>query len=66
MPYALLLPQTVFKIAETIDKHTTPLEALPAQPGQIPDWIRAILERCWALQPAERPSMAEVVEMLSI
>jgi hypothetical protein len=27
--------------------------------------IRAILVRCWALQPAERPSMAEVVEMLS-
>jgi hypothetical protein len=66
MPYASLPPHNFFKIAETIDQHITPLEALPAQPGQISDRIRAILERCWALQPAERPSMAEVVEMLSV
>ncbi|KAJ7776887.1 kinase-like domain-containing protein, partial [Mycena maculata] len=61
-PYAALPSQVAFKIAETIDRHITPLEVLPAQ---IPDKIRAILERCWAPQPAERPSMAEVVEMLS-
>ncbi|KAJ7904726.1 kinase-like domain-containing protein [Mycena olivaceomarginata] len=54
------------RFRKTIDKHTTPLEALPPRPVQIPDWIRAILERCWAPQPAERPSMAEVVEMLSV
>ncbi|KAJ6558366.1 kinase-like domain-containing protein [Mycena capillaripes] len=60
-----LSPQTFLEFAKTI-QHITPLEALPAQPGQIPDRIRAILERCWALQPAERPSMAEVVEMLSV
>ncbi|KAJ7933915.1 kinase-like domain-containing protein [Mycena leptocephala] len=65
-PYALLPSPTVFKIAETIDQHITPLEAFPARPVQIPDRIRAILERCWALQPAERPSMAEVVKMLSV
>ncbi|KAJ7289329.1 kinase-like domain-containing protein [Mycena rebaudengoi] len=64
-PYASLPSQTVFKIAETINQHITPLEALPAQPVQIPERIRTILERCWAPQPAERPSMAEVVEMLS-
>jgi hypothetical protein len=66
MPYASLPSQNGFKIAQTIDQHITPLEALPAQPVQIPDRIRAILERCWALQPAERPSMAEVVKMLSV
>ncbi|KAJ7933917.1 kinase-like domain-containing protein [Mycena leptocephala] len=65
-PYALLPSSNVFKIAETINRHITPLEAIPARPVQIPDRIRAILERCWALQPAERPSMAEVVEMLSV
>ncbi|KAJ6523349.1 kinase-like domain-containing protein [Mycena capillaripes] len=67
-PYASfkMSPQTILKIAETIRQHITPLEALPAQPMQIPDRIRAILEWCWALQPAERPSMAEVVEMLSV
>ncbi|KAJ7913021.1 kinase-like domain-containing protein [Mycena leptocephala] len=64
-PYTSLPSQTVFKIAETINQYITPLEALPTQPAQIPDSIRAILERCWALQPVERPSMAEVVEMLS-
>ncbi|KAJ7494311.1 kinase-like domain-containing protein [Mycena galericulata] len=64
-PYASLLSQTVFRIAEAIDQHITPLTALPARPGQIPDRILAILERCWAPQPAERPSMAEVVEMMS-
>jgi hypothetical protein len=58
--------QILFKIAETIHQHITPLEAFPTQPVQIPDGIRAILERCWVLQPAERPSMAEVVEMLSV
>ncbi|KAF7343319.1 Serine/threonine-protein kinase HT1 [Mycena venus] len=65
-PYASLPSQTLFKIAETIGQHITPLEALPAQPVQIPDGIRTILERCWALQPAERPSMAEVEKMLSL
>ncbi|KAF7343291.1 Tkl tkl-ccin protein kinase [Mycena venus] len=65
-PYASLPFQTFLRIAETIHQHITPLEALPAQPVQIPDRIRAILERCWALQPAERPSMVEVVEMLSV
>ncbi|KAJ7904729.1 kinase-like domain-containing protein [Mycena olivaceomarginata] len=66
MPYASLPFQIGFKIAQTIDQHITPLEAFAAQPVQIPDRIRATLERCWALQPAERPSMAEVVEMLSV
>ncbi|KAJ7702627.1 kinase-like domain-containing protein [Mycena metata] len=65
-PYASLPSQTFLQIAETIKRHITPLEALPAQPVQIPDRIRNILEQCWALQPAERPSMAEVVEMLSV
>ncbi|KAJ7865483.1 kinase-like domain-containing protein [Mycena olivaceomarginata] len=65
-PYASLPSRAFLKIVETINQHITPLEALPAQPVQIPDGIRAILERCWALQPAERPSMAEVVEMLSV
>ncbi|KAF8209611.1 kinase-like domain-containing protein [Mycena galopus ATCC 62051] len=65
MPYASSPSQTIFQIAQTIDQHITPLEALPAQPAEIPDRIRAMLELCWAPQPAERISMAEVVEILS-
>jgi len=63
-PYASLPPTAFLKILEKIDKHITPL-AFSAQPVHIPDGILAVLERCWAPHPAERPSMAEVVEMLS-
>ncbi|KAJ7264179.1 kinase-like domain-containing protein [Mycena rebaudengoi] len=63
-PYASSPPHALLKILETIDQYITPL-AFPAQTVHIPDRIRAVLERCWAPQPAERPSMTEVVEMLS-
>ncbi|KAJ7230380.1 kinase-like domain-containing protein [Mycena pura] len=61
--YASLPPNAFLKILGIIDQHITPL-AFSAQPVHIPG-ILAVLERCWAPHPAERPSMAEVVEMLS-
>ncbi|KAJ7230379.1 kinase-like domain-containing protein, partial [Mycena pura] len=63
-PYASSPPNGFLKMLGIIDQHITPL-AFSAQPVHIPNGILAVLERCWAPHPAERPSMAEVVEMLS-
>ena len=47
------------------------LEALrrgsrPPLPAHVPDDVRGLLERCWALEPRDRPTALEVATQLRI
>lgn len=35
----------------------------PPLPEEMPEWLQNLCERCWNMEPSERPTMKEVVEV---
>jgi hypothetical protein len=60
----VVAPNGTFGEIDSYSKRVALAAYRPPIPGVVPEPIAALIQRCWAQEAAERPSMEEVVQAL--